>query len=76
MAKLNTPPAIIAGIGDGAPGETAPMRLPVRSPALSLHLLLTLEGDLRLRCPWTPAKAPMPVFSGVQGVKALKPLTP
>ena len=51
MAELNTTPAIIAGIGDGAPGETAPMRLPVLSPALSLHLLLTLEGDLRLRCP-------------------------
>ena len=47
MAEWNATPAVIAGIGDGAPGASAP----VRSAALSLHLLLTLEGDLRLRCP-------------------------
>ncbi|MCH7550161.1 MAG: hypothetical protein IIA35_00415 [Proteobacteria bacterium] len=51
MAELNATPAIIAGIGVGAPGASAPVRSAVRSPALSLHLLLTLEGDLRLRCP-------------------------
>ncbi len=51
MVELNAYPAIIAGIGDGAPGASVRLRSPMRSAALSLHLLLTLDGDLRLRYP-------------------------
>ena len=42
-------------------------RVPAVLSALSLTLLIGLDGDLRLRCLLTPYVAPMPVFASFRG---------
>jgi len=56
MAEQSAYPAMIAvATGQGA----GPLNRG-RAPAFSIEHLLILAGDLRLRCPWTPAAAMLP----------------